>query len=84
MQGVTFSCARLAARAPLRKAGARRLWISVIIPYAINFVLGLALLLQGVLIALLEGVSDTQLGALAEHLTAAELSTAMISLFGFF
>jgi YihY family inner membrane protein len=67
-----------------RRPGARRLWISVIIPYAFIFALGLALLLQAVLIALLEGVSDTQLGALAKHLTAAELSNAMISLFGFF
>ena len=67
-----------------RRSGARRLWISVIIPYAFIFALGLALLLQAVLIALLEGLSDTHLGALAEHLTAAELSTAMISLFGFF
>jgi len=63
---------------------ARRLWISAIIPYAFIFVLGLALLLQAILVSLLEELSVAQLGALGEHLTVAELSTAMISFFSFF
>jgi membrane protein len=66
-----------------RRQGARRLWISAIIPYGFIFVLGLGLLLQAVLVTLLEKLSDAQLGILGEHLTVAELSTAMISLFGF-
>jgi YihY family inner membrane protein len=66
-----------------RRQGARHLWISAIIPYAFIFVLGLALLLQAILVTLLENLSDSQLGALGEHLTVAELSTAMISVFNF-
>ena len=66
-----------------RRQGARRLWISAVIPYGFIFVLGLGLLLQAVLVTLLENLSDAQLGILGEHLTVAELSTAMISLFGF-
>ncbi len=67
-----------------RRPGARRLWISAVIPYGFFFVLGLALLVQAVLVTLLEELSDAQLGALGEHLTVAQLSTAMVSLFGFF
>jgi membrane protein len=67
-----------------RRPGVRRLWISAIIPYGFIFVLGLALLLQAILVTLLEELSDAQLGVLGEHLTVAELSTAMISVFGFF
>jgi len=66
-----------------RRQGARHLWISAIIPYAFIFVLGLALLLQAILVTLLEELSDSQLGALGGHLTVAELSTAMISVFNF-
>lgn len=67
-----------------RRQGARHLWISAIIPYAFIFVLGLALLLQAILVTLIEQLSDSQLGALGAHLTVAELSTVMISVFNFF
>jgi membrane protein len=63
-----------------RRPGARRLWISAVIPYAFVFVLGLGLFLQAVLVTLLEELSDAQLGRLGEHLTAAELSTVFIAL----
>lgn len=66
-----------------RPRAARRLWISAVIPYAFIFVLGLGLLLQAVLVTLLEELSDSQLALLGNRLTAAELSTAMVSLFGF-
>ncbi len=66
-----------------RPRAPRRLWISAVIPYAFIFVLGLGLLLQAVLVTLLEELSDSQLALLGNRLTAAELSTAMVSLFGF-
>jgi len=66
-----------------RPQAARRLWISAVIPYAFIFVLGLGLLLQAVLVSLLEGLSDSQLAVLGNHWSAAELSTAMISLLSF-
>jgi YihY family inner membrane protein len=61
----------------------RRLWISVVIPYAFIFVLGIGLLLQAVLVSLLEELSDAQLAAFKIPLTAAELSTAAISTLSF-
>jgi len=66
-----------------RPRAARHLWISAVIPYAFIFVLGLGLLLQAVLVTLLEELSDSQLALLGDHFTAAELSTAMISVFSF-
>lgn len=66
-----------------RRQGARRLWISVVIPYAFIFVLGLGLLLQAVLVTILKKLSDSQLGRLGEHLTAAELTSGAISIFSF-
>ncbi|TDJ16324.1 MAG: YihY/virulence factor BrkB family protein [Gammaproteobacteria bacterium] len=66
-----------------RPRAARRLWISAVIPYAFIFVLGLGLMLQAVFITLLEELSDSQLALFGSHLTATELSTAMLSLFSF-
>lgn len=65
------------------RKGARRLWISAIIPYAFVLVLGIGLLLQAVLVTLLEELSRSDITVVADHLSAAELSTAMITLFGF-
>jgi YihY family inner membrane protein len=66
-----------------RRQGARRLWISAVIPYAFIFVLGLGLLLQAVVATLLEGLSESQLALLGGQFSRAELSTAAISLFSF-
>jgi len=66
-----------------RRQGARRLWVSAIIPYAFVLVLGLGLFLLAVLVTLMEQLSDAQLGELGKFLTVAELSAHAISLLGF-
>lgn len=64
-------------------AGARRLWISVVIPYAFIFVLGVGLLLQAVVVTLLDDLSDAELSSYEIPLTAAEISSAAVSTFSF-
>ena len=66
-----------------RRQGARRVWISAIIPYAFIFVLGLGLLLQAVLATLLDGLSDSHTALLGGRLTMADLSTAALYIFSF-
>ena len=65
------------------RKGDRHLWVSAIIPYAFVSVMGIGLLLQAVLVTLLEDLSNSSISLVESHFTAAELSTAMISLFGF-
>ena len=66
-----------------RRQGARRIWISAAIPYAFIFVLGIALLVEAVLMTMLEELSESKLELLDRQWTGAELSSAAISLLGF-
>lgn len=66
-----------------RRKGARRVWISAAIPYAFIFVLGIALLLEAILVTMLEEFSDSQVELLDYRWTGAELSDAAITSFGF-
>jgi YihY family inner membrane protein len=65
------------------RRGTRRLWISAVIPYAFVLLLGLGLLMQAVLVTLVEELSRSDLAVLEDHLTATDLSTAMVTLLGF-
>lgn len=65
------------------RQGERRIWISAAIPYAFILVIGIALLLEAVLVTLLEEVSKSRLELLDRQLTGAELSSAVIYVFGF-
>jgi YihY family inner membrane protein len=65
------------------RRGTRRLWISAIIPYAFIFVLGIGLLLQAILVTLLEELSNSSIALVETNLSAADISAAAISMFGF-
>jgi len=66
-----------------RRKGSRRIWISAAIPYAFIFVLGIALLLEAVLVTMLEEISESNLDLLDHQWTGAEISSAAVSFFGF-
>ena len=66
-----------------RHQGARRMWISAAIPYVFIFVLGIALLLEAVLVTMLEEFSESEVELLDHQWTGAELSDAAVAVFGF-
>ena len=66
-----------------RRKGARRVWISAVIPYAFIFVLGIALLAEAVVVTMLEELIESQVELFDHRWTGAELSGAAITFFGF-
>ena len=66
-----------------RHQGARRIWISAVIPYAFIFVLGIALLAEAVAVTMLEEIFESQIELLEHRWTGAELSSAAVTFFGF-
>lgn len=65
------------------RQGRRRLWVSAIIPYAFVLMLAIGLMLQAVLVSLLQELSRSNIVVVEDHLTAADMSTVIITLFGF-